>query len=205
MVALPFDLAARQGARRGYPRLGLDSPEQRRMAAKSMQPFRREQDEGTGGVARSFQPAEGMRVARSLPLPSSCSTRDRAQFFNSLLSYQPRLLIPLAGMIFGNAMNAMSLAAERFESERNGGVEVILARSRAFRAAMIPQINSFLSVGLVSLPGMMTGQVLAGVSPLVAVRYQILIMAMILGTAGLTTALYFLLTKAPQPRQIISA
>lgn len=109
-------------------------------------------------------------------------------------SYQPRLLIPLAGMVFGNAMNSMSLAAERFESEVAGGMEAMMARAKAFRAAMIPQINAFLSVGIVALPGMMTGQVLAGVSPLVAVRYQILIMAMILGSAGLTTAFYFLLT-----------
>jgi putative ABC transport system permease protein len=54
---------------------------------------------------------------------------------------------------------------------------------------MIPQINSLLAVGLVALPGMMTGQILSGVSPLIAVRYQIMIMAMVLGTAGIGAAL----------------
>ena len=54
---------------------------------------------------------------------------------------------------------------------------------------MIPQINSLLAVGLVALPGMMTGQILSGVSPLIAVRYQIMIMAMVLGTAGIGAAM----------------
>ena len=55
---------------------------------------------------------------------------------------------------------------------------------------MLPQINSLLAVGLVSLPGMMTGQILSGVSPLIAVRYQIVVMCMVLGSAGISTALY---------------
>ena len=54
---------------------------------------------------------------------------------------------------------------------------------------MIPQINSLLAVGLVALPGMMTGQILSGVSPLIAVRYQIMIMTMVLGSAGVGSAL----------------
>ena len=84
MVALLFDLGGRQGARRDHPLCGLGSPQQRCMPVKSTQPSRREQDRGTGDVVRSFQPAEGMLVALSLPLPLSCSTRDRAQFSNSL-------------------------------------------------------------------------------------------------------------------------
>lgn len=109
--------------------------------------------------------------------------------------YQPRYLIPLAGMIYANAMNAVSLAAERFEKEfarREGYHE---ARRDAFKASLIPQINSLLAVGLVALPGMMTGQILSGVSPLIAVRYQIMVMAMILGTAGLSVAIYLVLAK----------
>lgn len=103
--------------------------------------------------------------------------------------YQPRVLIPLAGMYFANGMNAISLAAERFHSELSESQAPVTARLLAFRAAMIPQINSLLAVGLVALPGMMTGQILSGVSPLIAVRYQILIMTMILGTSGLGAAL----------------
>ena len=103
--------------------------------------------------------------------------------------YDPRVLIPLAGMYFANAMNATSLAAERFHAERHRGIDGSEARFRAFHAALIPQINSLLAVGLVALPGMMTGQILSGVSPLTAVKYQILIMTMILGSSGLATAL----------------
>ncbi len=103
--------------------------------------------------------------------------------------YQPRYFIPLTGMIFANAMNAISLAGERFETDRKS-TDYRHARNAAFNAAMIPQINSFLAVGLVSLPGMMTGQILSGVSPLEAVRYQIVVMNMILGSAGLAVAIY---------------
>ena len=88
------------------------------------------------------------------------------------------IVIPLAGMIYANAMNAVSLGAERYESELEHGE--VTARSRAFRSALIPQVNAFLAVGLVSLPGMMTGQILSGVDPLIAVRYQMMVMAMVL-------------------------
>jgi putative ABC transport system permease protein len=103
--------------------------------------------------------------------------------------FQPQLLIPLAGMYFANTMNAISLAAERYHSELHNGVDAEKARLTAFHASMIPQINSLLAVGLVALPGMMTGQILSGVSPLIAVRYQIMIMAMVLGTAGIGAAM----------------
>jgi putative ABC transport system permease protein len=103
--------------------------------------------------------------------------------------FQPQLLIPLAGMYFANTMNAISLSAERYHSELARGQTIKEARLTAFHAAMIPQINSLLAVGLVALPGMMTGQILSGVSPLIAVRYQIMIMAMVLGTAGLGATL----------------
>jgi putative ABC transport system permease protein len=58
------------------------------------------------------------------------------------------------------------------------------------RAALIPVVNSLLAVGLVSLPGMMTGQILSGISPLVAARYQIMVMSMIFGASGLSTLCY---------------
>ncbi len=103
--------------------------------------------------------------------------------------YEPRVLIPLAGMYFANGMNAVSLAAERYHAEVHEGIDTQRARNAAFSAAMIPQINSLLAVGLVALPGMMTGQILSGISPLIAVRFQILIMTMTLGTSGLASAL----------------
>ncbi len=103
--------------------------------------------------------------------------------------YTPSVLIPLAGMYFANTMNAISLSAERYSSEIKQGQDFQQARLTAFNAAMIPQINGLLAVGLVALPGMMTGQILSGVSPLIAVRYQIMIMAMILGCSGLGSAI----------------
>ena len=101
----------------------------------------------------------------------------------------PRYVIPLAGMIYANAMNAISLCAERYEKERETH-ESVKARSIAFKASMIPQINSFLAVGFVSLPGMMTGQILSGIDPLIAVRYQIVVMAMILSSGAISNILY---------------
>lgn len=109
--------------------------------------------------------------------------------------YEPHYVVPLAGMIFSNCMNAISLAAERFESELNKGVEVDAARRMALNAALIPQINTLLAVGIVALPGMMTGQILSGVSPLIAAQYQIVVMCMIFGSAGMATASYLLLSQ----------
>ncbi len=104
--------------------------------------------------------------------------------------YQPQFVIPLAGMVLANAMNALSLGAERFESELEHYQQKEAAR-RAFNAAMIPQINALLAVGLVSLPGMMTGQILSGVSPLEAIRYQIMVMSMVAGSSAVCLAGYF--------------
>jgi putative ABC transport system permease protein len=104
--------------------------------------------------------------------------------------YEPRYLIPISGMIFANAMTAVTLSAERLDSELAHGRDFIPARNTAWNASLIPQVNSFLAVGLVSLPGMMTGQILAGASPLDAVRYQIMVMAMVLGSAGIAVAIF---------------
>lgn len=105
--------------------------------------------------------------------------------------YSPQYVIPLAGMIFANAMNAVSLSAERMLSELRRGDDYLSARHTAFQAAMIPVTNSLFAVGIVSLPGMMTGQILSGVSPLIAARYQIVVMCMIYASSGLSAA-YFL-------------
>jgi putative ABC transport system permease protein len=103
---------------------------------------------------------------------------------------EPRFVIPLAGMIYANAMNAISLCAERYEKEKEHGLSHEKARAIAFKASMMPQINSFLAVGFVSLPGMMTGQILSGIDPLIAVRYQIVVMAMILSSGVMSNMLY---------------
>lgn len=121
--------------------------------------------------------------------------------------YDPQYVIPLFGMIVGNAMNGAALAAERLASEmesRRGEVEAYLALGaspavasaepvrRALIAALIPAVNGLMIVGLVSLPGMMTGQILAGSSPLTAVRYQIVVAFMLAGAVAATATVVVL-------------
>jgi putative ABC transport system permease protein len=113
--------------------------------------------------------------------------------------FEPQFVVPLAGMIFANSMNTVSLAAERYESERERGIENVAARRVALDAALIPQVNGLLAVGLVSLPGMMTGQILSGVEPLIAVRYQIMVMCMVFGSGGLGAVFYLMLRPEPRP------
>jgi len=116
--------------------------------------------------------------------------------------YDPQYTIPLLGMLLGNVVNGVSLGMNRFTSglyERRDQVEAILAmggtRWEAARdtlcegvaAGLTPILNAMTIVGLVSLPGMMTGQLLAGADPLQAVAYQIVIMFLIAVTATLGT------------------
>jgi putative ABC transport system permease protein len=104
--------------------------------------------------------------------------------------YAPHYLIPLAGMIFANSMNPVSIAGERYQAELDHGHNPEKARYIAMQTAMIPLVNSLMAVGLVSLPGMMTGQVLSGVSPLIAARYQILVMCMLFSASGISVACF---------------
>ena len=113
--------------------------------------------------------------------------------------FEPSVVVPIAGMIFANSMNTVSLTAERFEAELGHGAERTAARRAALDAALIPQINGLLAVGLVALPGMMTGQILAGIDPLVAARYQIVVMCMLFGAGGLAAALYLTLQRERLP------
>jgi len=108
--------------------------------------------------------------------------------------YEPQYLIPVSGMMLGNAMNAAALAVDRLISEtknRRWEVEAALALGaspfkainpmlrESARTAMMPTINSMMIVGIVQLPGMMTGQIIGGVAPEQSVRYQIVIMYML--------------------------
>ncbi|MFP4501399.1 MAG: ABC transporter permease [Candidatus Hydrogenedentota bacterium] len=114
--------------------------------------------------------------------------------------YSPQYIIPLLGMLLGNGLNGISLCLDTLLEhleERRGLVEMELAHGAtrweaardvlrdSVRRGMIPIINSMMVVGLVSLPGMMTGQILSGTSPLQAVKYQIMIMFMIAATTSL--------------------
>jgi putative ABC transport system permease protein len=104
--------------------------------------------------------------------------------------YSARQVIPLAGMIFASSMNSVSIGAERLAAEFERNTDRHEARRLAYQASLIPLLNSLLAVGLVSLPGMMTGQILSGVEPLIAARYQIMVMCMLTGASGISTAIY---------------
>ncbi|HSM29061.1 MAG TPA: ABC transporter permease [Woeseiaceae bacterium] len=104
--------------------------------------------------------------------------------------FSPRYVVPLGGMVVTGAMNAVSLAAERFQTEIARDEVLREARRSAFKTALIPITNMLFAVGVVSLPGMMTGQILSGVSPLIAAKYQIIVMAMFFGTSGIAAAIY---------------
>ncbi len=109
--------------------------------------------------------------------------------------FNPRYVVPLAGMIFAGAMNTVSLPAERLQSEFDRGIPYEEARRIALQASLIPITNSLFAVGLVSLPGMMTGQILSGISPLLAAKYQIVVMTMLFGASGISAALYLVLAN----------
>ena len=109
--------------------------------------------------------------------------------------YTPHYIIPLAGMIFAAAMTSVSISAERMTAELSRGESYGSARSIALRAALIPITNALFAVGIVSLPGMMTGQILSGTSPLIAARYQILVMCMMYASAGLSASGFLYLMR----------
>ncbi len=116
--------------------------------------------------------------------------------------FDPRQLIPLGGMIFANSMNTVSIAAERFLAESAVEIDFETARHRALKAALIPLTNSLLAVGIVSFPGMMTGQILAGESPVIAARYQIMVMCMVFGAGGISAACFLSMLREKAKRNV---
>ncbi|MFW5991640.1 MAG: ABC transporter permease [Halanaerobiaceae bacterium] len=118
--------------------------------------------------------------------------------------FKPQYFIPLSGMLIGNSMTGISLGVEGLVNGINDNQKLIEnalmlgadpvhasreVSNRAFYNAILPTLNSMLGMGIVFLPGMMTGQILAGTSPLTAVRYQMAIMMGILGSVTLTVYL----------------
>lgn len=118
--------------------------------------------------------------------------------------FMPQYFIPISGMLIGNSMTGISLGAqglitgindnkERVENALMLGATPEKAtndiQNRSFYNAILPTINSMIGMGIVFLPGMMTGQILAGATPLTAIKYQIAIMMGILGSVTLTVYL----------------
>jgi len=152
---------------------------------------------GREAVNRSQRRYRGIRIDASLAMAATCLV------VGSVVTqvvvgvkpwYDPQYVIPLLGMILGNSLTGVSLCLERLLehlSARRHEVELLLAfgatrkeaLARPLRAAvrtgMIPVTNVMAAAGIVSLPGMMTGQILAGAPPMQAVAYQVVVMFMI--------------------------
>ncbi len=123
--------------------------------------------------------------------------------------YEPRYFLPLGGMVIGNSMNAIAIGLERLFGELRKGrnlVEMRLSLGASYReasadiareavkAGMIPSINAMMGVGVVFIPGMMTGQILAGADVITAVKYQVMVMLMLVGSTSLGSVLVVLLS-----------
>ncbi len=123
--------------------------------------------------------------------------------------YEPRYFLPLGGMVIGNSMNAIAIALERLFGELRKSKSLVEMRLSlgasyreataditrgAVRAGMIPSINAMMGVGMVFIPGMMTGQILAGADVITAVKYQVLVMLMLVGSTSLGSVLVVLLS-----------
>ncbi|KKH61181.1 membrane protein, partial [Methanosarcina mazei] len=119
--------------------------------------------------------------------------------------YDPRYFIPIAGMLIGNSMTGISLGVTRLVDGMNSQKHLVESAlmlgaapkmatkqivDNAFDSAILPTINSMVGMGIVFLPGMMTGQILSGTSPITAIEYQIAIMLGILGSVALTVILF---------------
>lgn len=124
--------------------------------------------------------------------------------------WEPRYFIPTGGMVIGNSMSAIAIALERLfrdmrqqrelvEMKLSLGANYREASDDLFRnavtAGMIPSINAMMGVGLVFIPGMMSGQMLAGADPLIAIRYQIVVMFMLVGSTALSTIIVMLIIR----------
>lgn len=141
-----------------------------------------------------------------------------------IIPFKAQYIIPVSGMVIGNVMNAASLAMMRLDDELKAnrvrveaalslGASPLQAASPALKksvtTAMVPVVDRAKVVGIVSLPGGMSGMILAGASPLAAVKFQIVIMYMLLGSPFLTVAIVNLLAYRqyfnPQRQLLIDA
>jgi putative ABC transport system permease protein len=123
----------------------------------------------------------------------------------------PATLIPVGSMLIANAMNTTALALDRFRAEveaHTGQIEAGLALGAAptvvvapyvqaaVQASLIPSVNNLRSLGIVWIPGVMAGMVLAGADPIAAAIYQFVVVAMLFATAGTTALLCALFVRS---------
>jgi putative ABC transport system permease protein len=132
--------------------------------------------------------------------------------------YAPRYAVPLAGIILGNVLNASSLTLDSLLTsafQQKASIEARLCLGEpywraiggplraAIRRGLLPIINQMSAAGVVTLPGIMTGQILAGLDPIEAVKYQILLMFLLSGGSGLAAVCiaYLAAWRLTDPRQ----
>jgi putative ABC transport system permease protein len=140
------------------------------------------------------------RVAATVGVATGTALTLVALLAGRVIATQPRVIVPVGGMIVSAAMLAAGIALRRLREEAHAARPAIEARlclgqsareaflphqRSALRTALIPAIDSTKVVGLISLPGAMTGLILAGVDPLTAIRYQIVVMYMLLAATAL--------------------
>lgn len=143
--------------------------------------------------------ASGVAIATTVTVILALATAIRPQPW-----YDARYAIPLAGIILGSVLNAGSLALDSLLSAvglQRAAIEARLALGSSFHEAMapllrdairrglLPVVNQMSAAGVITLPGIMTGQILAGLDPLEAVKYQILLMFLLAGASGLSALL----------------
>ena len=119
--------------------------------------------------------------------------------------YEPRYFIPIAGMVIGNSMTGISLGVNKLVGDMVSQKHVVESSlmlgatpydackdivNNSFESAIIPSLNSMLGMGIIFLPGMMTGQILAGITPVTAIKYQIAIILGITGSVSLTVIIF---------------
>lgn len=151
-----------------------------------------------------------VKLRRIIALSMSAGTLSSLIFFVLVVIrltpwFDPQYFIPIAGMIIGNSMTGISLGVTRLVEGMHAQKHFVESAlmlgatpkkaakpiiDTAFDSAIIPTINSMVGMGIVFLPGMMTGQILSGVSPVTAIEYQIAIMLGIVGSVALTVILF---------------
>ena len=165
-------------------------------------------------TSRLARPMPGARAIAALALTVSTAVT-LAYVIGVIIQsrpwYEPQYIIPIAGMILGSAMTSAALAGDRLQGDLRvradevearlalgfSGREAVQPMARtALRAAMIPTVNGMMTVGLVQLPGMMTGQILAGSSPLLAIKYQLVVVFMQAAATAIAAMLFVRLAVA---------
>ncbi|WP_158023586.1 ABC transporter permease [Domibacillus antri] len=126
-----------------------------------------------------------------------------------IVSYEAQYILPMSGMIIGSSMVAVSLTFDRLKREFDSTKEMIMGKlalgatnrqasqdliEAEVKASLIPNVGAMKVIGLVQLPGMMTGAIIAGASPVIAVKYQLVILLTIFGNAAITSIMVSFLT-----------